>query len=65
MWSTACRKQIHGFIDSTAAYIYTTQNVVFLLFRIWVNKNVLLTISPLTACLINSELAINVSLFKI
>ena len=22
MWSTACRKRIHGFIDSTAAYIY-------------------------------------------
>ena len=22
MWNTACRKRIHGFIDSTAAYIY-------------------------------------------
>ena len=21
MWTTACRKRIHGFIDSTAAYI--------------------------------------------
>ena len=39
MWTTACRKRIHRFIDSTAAYIYIYYtNVVFLLFRICVNK---------------------------
>ena len=25
MEATACRKRIHGFIDSTAAYIYNTE----------------------------------------
>ena len=38
MWTTAFRKRIHRFIDSTAAYIYIYYtNVVFLLFRICVN----------------------------
>ena len=41
MWTTACRKRIHRF-KTVRLHIYTTQIVVFLLFRICVNSCMLI-----------------------